>query len=142
MRPHLLTALLLGILASFTTISLAQTPVPQINYKQLREHPFEAHGLKIAIQTFNAGHFSANLTNTTSSFIAFAPEDMALVDKTGSQLFLNSELSTYGTTPMTPPRLRIAPGATVHLGGLLNDGETFPVKVYYFDTLCAIVTAD
>src|SRR5258706_9126036 len=89
MRPSLLTALVLAILTSSATISRAQTPVPQINYKQLREHPFEAHGLKIVIKTFNAGNFSMNLTNTTTSFIAFAPEDMALVDKTGNQLFLN-----------------------------------------------------
>ena len=134
--------MLLGILASSATISSAQTAVPQINYKQVREHPFEAHGLKIAIQTFNAGHFIANLTNTTSSFIALAPEDMALVDKTGSQLFLNRDWTGQRLTPMTQPRLRIAPGATVHLGGWLNDREAFPVKVYYFDTLVAIVTAE
>jgi hypothetical protein len=142
MRPHVLTAVLLGILACSATISLAQTPVPQINYKQLREHPFEAHGLKIAIQAFNAGHFSMNLTNTTTSFIAFAPEDMALVDKTGNQLFLNNDYFAQRPMPITLPRLRIAPGATVHLDGRLNAREAFPVKVYYFDTLCAIVTAE
>src|ERR1700704_3279573 len=104
MRPHLLTALLLGILTSSATISLAQTPVPQISYKQLREHPFEAHGLKIVIQGFNAGYFSMNLTNTTTSFIAFAPEDMALVDKTGNQLFLNNDYFAQGPMPITLPR--------------------------------------
>jgi hypothetical protein len=141
MRPHLLTALLLGILTSSAMISLAQTPVPQINHKQLREHPFEANGLKIVIKEFNAVTFSMNLTNTTTSFIAFASEDMALVDKTGSQLFLNHALFSQ-PMPITLPRLRIAPGATVHLDGLLNDRATFPVKVYYFDTLFAIVTAE
>lgn len=142
MRAHLPTALLLGIFACSPTVSLAETPVPQINYKQLREHPLEAHGLKIVIQAFNAGHFSMNLTNTTTSFIAFAPEDMALVDKTGNQLFLNSGLIAQRLMPITPPRLRIAPGATVQLDGRLNTYEHFPVKVYYFDTLCAIVTAE
>jgi hypothetical protein len=142
MRPHLLTALLLGILASSATISLAQTPVPQINYKQLREHPFEAHGLKIVIQAFNAGHFRMNVTNTTTSFIGFAPEDMALVDKTGNQLYLNYDYVANKTMPITFPRFRIAPGATIHLNGGLSDRETFPVKVYYFDTLFAVVTAE
>ena len=142
MRPHLLTALVLGILVCPATISLAQTPVPQINYKELREHPFEAHGLKIVIQAFNAGHFSMNLTNTTTSFIAFGPEDMALVDKTGNQLFLNSGFIAQKLMPITPPRLRIAPGATVQLDGRLNTYEHFPVKVYYFDTLYGVVTAE
>jgi len=139
MRLNLMTALLSGVLTFPATISLAQTPVPQINYKQLREHPFEAHGLSIAIQSFNAGLFRMNITNTTMSFIAFAPEDMALVDKTGNQLFLTSDLLLK---PATQPRLRIAPGATVHLDGRLNDFEHFPVKVYYFDTLFAVVTAE
>ena len=142
MRLHLMTALLSGFFTFSAAVSLAQTPVPQINYKQLREHPFEANGLKIVIQAFNAGHVSMNLTNTTSSFIAFAPEDMALVDKTGNQLFLTREWSARAPIPMTPPRLRIAPGATVHLDGWLNAFERFPVKVYYFDTLFAVVTAE
>lgn len=142
MRAHLPTALLLGIFACSATISLAETPVPQINYKQLREHPFETHGLRIVLQHFNAGHLSMNLANTTTSFIAFAPEDMALVDKTGNQLFINNGLPAQRPIPITLPRLRIAPGATVHLDGWLNARETFPVKVYYFDTLCAIVTAE
>jgi hypothetical protein len=64
---------------------------------------------------------------------------MALVDKTGSQLFLSSDLLLK---PATQPRFRIAPGATVHLDGRLNDYEHFPVKVYYFDTLFAVVTAE
>ncbi len=134
-----MTVLLSGAFAFPAAISLAQTPVPQINYKQLPEHPFEAHGLRIAIQAFNAGRFSMNVTNTTMSFIAFAPEDMALVDKTGNQLFLSSDLLLK---PITLPRLRIAPGATVHLDGRLNTYERFPVKVYYFDTLFAVVTAE
>jgi hypothetical protein len=142
MRLHLLTALILGILVCSATTSLAQTPVPQINYKQLREHPLEAHGLKIVIQAFNAGRFSMNLTNTTTSFIAFAPEDMALVDKAGNQLFLNISYLAKTFMPITLSRLRIAPGATLHLDGQLNDREEFPVKVYYFDTLSAIVTAE
>ena len=108
MRLNLMTALLSGVLTFSATISLAQTPVPQINYKQLPEHPFEAHGLSIAIQAFNAGRLSMNITNTTMSFIAFALEDMALVDKTGNQLFLSSDLLLK---PATQPRLRIAPGA-------------------------------
>ncbi len=139
MRLRLMTVLLSGAFAFPAAISLAQTPVPQINYKQLPEHPFEAHGLRIAIQAFNAGRFSMNVTNTTMSFIAFAPEDMALVDKTGNQLFLSSDLLLK---PITLPRLRIAPGATVHLDGRLNTYERFPVKVYYFDTLFAVVTAE
>ena len=139
MRVHLMTALLSGVFTLSAAISLAQTSVPQINYKQLPEHPFEAHGLKIAIQHFNAGLFRMNLTNTTMSFIAFAPEDMALVDKTGNQLFLDENVLAV---PTTPPRLRIAPGATVHLEGRLNMFEHFPVKVYYFDTLFAVVTAE
>ncbi len=139
MRLRLMTVLLSGAFAFPAAISLAQTPVPQINYKQLPEHPFEAHGLRIAIQAFNAGRFSMNVTNTTMSFIAFAPEDMALVDKTGYQLFLSSDLLLK---PITLPRLRIAPGATVHLDGRLNTYERFPVKVYYFDTLFAVVTAE
>ena len=139
MRLHLVTALLSGILTFSANISLAQTSVPQINYKQLPEHPFEAHGLRIAIQRFNAGLFSMNITNTTMSFIAFAPEDMALVDKTGNQLFLSSDRLLK---PITLPRLRIAPGATVHLDGRLNTYEHFPVRVYYFDTLFAVVTAE
>src|SRR5258708_38195793 len=95
MRLNLMTALLSGVLTFSATISLAQTPVPQINYKQLREHPFDAHGLSIARQSFNAGPFRINRTNTTMSFIAFAPEDMALVDKTGiSGLYSSSALST------------------------------------------------
>jgi hypothetical protein len=134
-----MTALLSGILTFSANISLAQTSVPQINYKQLPEHPFEAHGLRIAIQRFNAGLFSMNITNTTMSFIAFAPEDMALVDKTGNQLFLSSDLLLK---PITLPRLRIAPRATVHLDGRLNTYEHFPVRVYYFDTLFAVVTAE
>jgi len=134
-----MTALLSGVFTLSAAISLAQTSVPQINYKQLPEHPFEAHGLKIAIQHFNAGLFRMNLTNTTMSFIAFAPEDMALVDKTGNQLFLDEN---FLAVPTTPPRLRIAPGATVHLEGRLNMFEHFPVKVYYFDTLFAVVTAE
>src|SRR5258707_10434182 len=68
-----MTAQLSGVFPLAAAISLAQTPVPQINYKQLPEHPFEAHGLKIAIQHLNAGLFRMNLTNTTMSFIAFAP---------------------------------------------------------------------
>ena len=139
MRLHLMTALLSGVFTLAAAISLAQTPVPQINYKQLPEHPFEAHGLKIAIQHLNAGLFRMNLTNTTKSFIAFAPEDMALVDKTGNQLFLDANVLAV---PTTLPRLRIAPGATVHLEGRLNMFEHFPVKVYYFDTLFAVVTAE
>ena len=139
MRLRLMTALLSGVFVFSAPISLAQTPVPQINYKQLPEHPFEAHGFSIAIQRFNAGLFSMNITNTTMSFIAFAPEDMALVDKTGNQLFLNQDILQSATTL---PRLRIAPGATVHLNGRLNMFEHFPVKVYYFDTLFAVVTAE
>jgi len=139
MRLRLMTALLSGVFTFSAAISLAQTPVPQINYKQLPEHPFEAHGLRIAIQAFNAGRFSMNITNTTMSFIAFAPEDMALVDKTGNQLFLNRDLLER---TITLPRLRIAPGATAHLDGRLNTYERFPVKVYYFDTLFAVVTAE
>src|SRR5882762_9818860 len=127
MRLHLMTALLSGILTFSASISLAQTSAPQINYKQLPEHPFEAHGLRIAIQRFNAGLFSMNITNTTMSFIAFAPEDMALVDKTGNQLFLSRDLLLK---PITLPRLRIAPGATVHFDGRLNTYEHFPVRVY------------
>jgi len=134
-----MTAQLSGVFTLAAAISLAQTPVPQINYKQLPEHPFEAHGLKIAIQHLNAGLFRMNLTNTTKSFIAFAPEDMALVDKTGNQLFLDANVLGV---PTTLPRLRIAPGATVHLEGRLNMFEHFPVKVYYFDTLFAVVTAE
>jgi hypothetical protein len=139
MRLRLMTALLSGVFAFAAAISLAQTPVPQINYKQLPEHPFEAHGLKIAIQHFNAGLFRMNLTNTTMSFIAFAPEDMALVGKTGNQLFLDANVLAV---PTTLTRLRIAPGAAVHLEGRLNMFEHFPVKVYYFDTLFAVVTAE
>ena len=139
MRLRLMTALLSGVFVFSAAISLAQTPVPQINYKQLRERPFETHGLSIAIQTFNAGLFRMNITNTTLSFIAFAPEDMAFVDKTGNQLFLNQDLFRRATTQ---PRLRIAPGATVHLDGRLNAFERFPVKVYYFDTPFAVVTAE
>jgi hypothetical protein len=139
MRLRLMTALLSGVFTLSAAVSLAQTSVPQINYKQLPEHPFEAHGLKIAIQHFNAGLFRMNLTNTTMSFIAFAPEDMALVDKTGNQLFFDANVVAV---PITLPRLRIAPGATVHLEGRLNMFEHFPVKVYYFDTLFAVVTAE
>src|SRR5258708_19319201 len=139
MRLNLMADLLSGVLTFSATISLAQTPVPQINYKQLREHPFEAHGLSIAIQSFNAGLFSMNITNTTMSFIAFAPEDMALVDKTGNQLFLNQDILQRATTL---PRLRIAPGATVHLNGRLNMFEHFPVKVSYSAPLFALVTAE
>src|SRR5438034_9651332 len=102
MRLRLMTVLLSGAFAFPAAISLAQTPVPQINYKQLPEHPFEAHGLRIAIQAFNAGRFSMNVTNTTMSFIAFAPEDMALVDKTGNQLFLSSDLLLK---PITLPKI-------------------------------------
>jgi hypothetical protein len=142
MRLRLITVLLSGVLIFSAAISLAQTPVQQINYKQLPEHPFEAHGLKIVIQKFNAGHFSMNLTNTTTSFIAFAPEDMALVDKTSNQLFLSRYFLFRGLTSTTPPRLRIAPGATLHLDGWLNAYEHFPVKLYYFDTLLAVVTAE
>ena len=138
MRLRLMTALP-WVFALSATISLAQTPVPQINYKQLPQHPFEAHGLKIAIQYFDAGLFRMNMTNTTASFVAFAPEDMALVDKTGNQLFLSRDIRG---TPTTFPRFRIAPGATVHLEGRLNTFETFPVEVYYFDTLFAVVTAE
>lgn len=147
MRLRLTTALLSGILVFSAAASPAQTPVQQINYKQLAEHPFDAHGLKIVIQAFDAGRFSMNLTNTTTSFIAFAPEDMALVDKTGnqlflSQLFLNIDYLAKTFMPITLPRLRIAPGATLHLDGRLNTYEHFPVKVYYFDTLFAVVTAE
>ena len=74
MRLRLTTAPVSGILVFSAATSPAQTPVPQINYKQLREHPLEAHGLKIVMQAFNAGHFSMSLTNTTTSFIAFAPQ--------------------------------------------------------------------
>jgi len=139
-----MTALISGVLALLATIALAQTPVPQINYKELPEHPFEVHGLKIAIQKFNAALFSMNLTNTTGSFIAFASEDMALVDKGGKQLFLysNGPLNGIGWVPATLPRFRIAPSATVHIEGRLNDYEEFPVKMYFFDTLCAIVTTE
>jgi len=63
---------------------------------------------------------------------------MALVDKTGNQLFLSSDLLLKS---ITLPRLRIAPGATVHLDVRLNTYERFPVKAYYFDTLFAVVTA-
>jgi len=137
MRLHLMTALLLGVLTFPATISLAQTPIPQVNYKQLCGHPFETHGLKITVETFAAARFSLSLTNTTLSFIAFGPEDMALVDKTGNQLFLEKNLEQKFATP---PRFRIAPGATLHLDGWLNTYEHFPVKMYFFDTQCAIVT--
>jgi len=142
MQLRLTTALVSGIFVFSAATSPAQTPVQQINYKQLAEHPFDAHGLKIVIQAFNAGRFSMSLTNTTTSFIAFAPEDMALVDKTGNQLFLNSDYLAQRLMPISLPRLRIAPGATLHLDGRLNTYEHFPVKVYYFDTLFAVVTAE
>ena len=142
MRLHLTTALISWVLALSATNALAQTPVPRIDYRELSRHSIEIYGLKIAIQKFNAGLFSMNLTNTTGSFIAFASEDMALVDKGGSQLFLRSVLTPNGLVPSTLPRLRIAPGATVHLEGRLNDYEAFPVEMYFFDTLCAIVTAE
>ena len=137
MRLHLMPALLSGFLSLTVTLSPAQTPVPQINYKKLREYPFETHGLLITVQTFAGSKFSMSLTNTTPSFISFAPEDMALVDKTGNQLFLERNYVSQFTTP---PKLRIAPGATLRLKGYLNNSEHFPVKMYYFDTLCVIVT--
>jgi hypothetical protein len=142
MRPYLLTTLILGILASSAHISVAQTPVPQIDYAALSAHPFEIHGLKIAVQKFNAQTFQMKLTNTTASFIAFAPEDVALVDKTGNQLFLNGTWSSYQRQVVTPLKVRIAPGATVSLDGVLNTLATFPVQMFFFDTLCAIVTAE
>ena len=142
MRPYLLTTLMLGILTSSAHISVAQTSVPQIDYAALSKHPFEIHGLEITVQKFNAQNFLVKLTNTTASFIAFAPEDMALVDKTGNQLFLNGTWSSYQRQVVTPPKVRIAPGATVSLDGVLNTYATFPVKMYFFDTLCAIVTAE
>src|SRR6266576_1585031 len=107
MRLRLMTALLLVVFTLSPAISLAETPVPQINYQQLSEHPFETHGLKIAIQHFNARLFRMNLTNTTTSFVTFAPEDMALVDKTGNQLFLYTYV-LEGPTTTALPRLRIA----------------------------------
>jgi hypothetical protein len=142
MRPYLLTTLIFGILTSSAQISMAQTPVPQIDYAALSEHPFEIRGLKIAVQKFNAQTFQMKVTNITASFITFAPEDVALVDKTGNQLFLNGTWSSYQRQVVTPLKVRVAPGATVSLDGVLNTYAAFPVKMYFFDILCAIVTAE
>ncbi|MDP2874774.1 MAG: hypothetical protein Q8O00_01235 [Holophaga sp.] len=143
MRSQLFAAPLAGALTLSATQAPSQPPIPQINYKHLPQRPFEVKGLKITVLHFAAGTFKMKLTNTTSGFIAFAPEDMAFVDNSGYQHYLAMNLPIGASNSRISnliPRLRIAPGASVRLDCWLNSLEQFPIKIYCFDQLCVVVT--
>ena len=138
MRPNLVPILLGGALLLSSSLSFAQTAAPQIQLKDVIEHSIDLHGLKLTVFKLSASSIKLTLTNTTSSSIAVAPEDIALVDHLDSQAFIARINSGTGVCPF--PKFRLAPGATVLLYGDLSALMEFPIKIYCFDTLCAVIS--
>ena len=138
---------LLGLLA----YPLAAQSTLQCNVKELVSHPFKDKDLVVTLtelvgyKTFapvrkysGRARVSLTLENKSSSFLAFAPQNLSLVGKDGLQVFPIYELNHADDT--IPMLLRVAPKATAKVEYVLTDRLTFPAKIYLGESLVAEVT--
>jgi hypothetical protein len=128
---------------------LAQTPQP-LTRSQLQSTPFDVGGLTLTLRKLdgivrlsadprdvNVGFVVVRLENRTNRFAVFAPGQLVIVGKDGSQASVGYERRAEDRVLVS--EIRVAPGAHVEVQYNLTARVRFPAKVYYGDALLAEV---
>jgi len=115
--------------------------VPVTKFVAVSAETFTVNGLEIVIKDLTRNQFMgstprypgrANITlrirNTGKAFASFAPQDVAIVGKSGLQVAPLCELN--GSVESEPLLRQIAPGAYMEVKFILSDKVQLPAKVY------------
>lgn len=150
-----LPALMLAPALAWTAPPAAAQEAPAsatpLRIVELAGHPFQEGGLTVTVTHLNGyrliaperrhagrGRVRLSIHNPGATFRTFSPQGLALVGKSGLQVFPLYELNLADDT--VPTALRLAPGARFEVEYVLTGRLTFPAKLYLGDQLVAEVT--
>ena len=139
---------LMGLPMKAQSVQSAAT-VLRCKASELSRHPFQCGGLVLTITRFKPDASIGNrtvslqLANPTSGFTSFQPGDLIAVGADGHQAILcGFAESGVGQLYLHAPSasIRVAPGATLNLGYILEQSAKLPVKLYLDERLIAEIT--